>query len=292
MTIKEILEYNFIAIGSYELNLFHIIKALLVLIIAKIFILFFQRVAKKFFKRKNLDPGRQFAFLQFGKYIIYTIALLIAIEAIGVKLSIIWGGAAALLVGIGLGLQQTFNDVISGIILLIEGSISVGNIIEVNGIIGIVTKIGLRSSTVYTRDKISIIVPNSKLVGDNATNWSYDPEATRFELKVGVAYSSDVDLVTSLLLKAAEEHDKILIDPKPQVQFQDFDNSSINFRLLFFSFEYWAIDGVRSELRYKIFRFFRENKVEIPFPQQDLWIKNPLVLDQKNNNLEGEEFLK
>ena len=233
---------------------------------------------KRYFNRKNIEAGRQYAFQQFLVYTIYVVATLMVIEAIGIRLSVLWGGAAALLVGIGLGLQQTFNDLISGIILLIEGSIEVGDVIKVEGLVGTVRSINVRTSRVETRNNVSILVPNSKMVGENAVNWSHTREPTRFHIQVGVAYSSDVKLVTSLLLQAANVHSAVLRTPAPKVQFTDFGNSSLDFLLLFYSREYLRIEFVKSDIRYKIIELFRENNVEIPFPQRDLWLKNAEVL--------------
>jgi len=274
MTIKEILEYNFIHLGDFKLSLYHIIAAVLVLTAARVIMSLLSRLMDQYFKRRKVDAGRSYALLQFVKYIVYTSALLIAMEVIGVSISVLWGGAAALMVGIGLGLQQTFNDLVSGIILLIEGSVQVGDIMEMDGIVGTVTSIGIRTSKIETRDRISILIPNSKLVGDKAINWSHNEEPTRFQVNVGVAYSSDVELVTSLLLQAANEHKNILKTPPPRVQFKDFGNSSLDFMLHFFSYEYLPVEFTKSDLRYRITQLFRENNVEIPFPQTDLWLRN------------------
>jgi len=275
MTLKEVLEFSFFNIGDFHLSLYHIIAAGIILTIARIVVGVIKRVAGRYFERKEVDPGRQYAFAQFVKYIIYTIAILLALEAMGISISILMGGAAALLVGIGLGLQQTFNDLISGLILLIEGSVEVDDIIVVDGIVGKVTDIGIRTSKVETRDQTSILIPNSKLVSEKAINWSHTSKPTRFSINIGVAYTSDVDLITSLLLKAVEKHSKVLSTPKPIVQFVDFGNSSLDFVLMFYSKEYFGIELVKSEVRYTIMRLFREHEVEIPFPQTDLWLRNP-----------------
>ncbi|MEM0993681.1 MAG: mechanosensitive ion channel domain-containing protein [Bacteroidota bacterium] len=206
--------------------------------------------------------------------------VLIALESIGIQLSVLWGGAAALMVGIGLGLQQTFNDVISGLILLVEGTIEVDDVVEVDGFVGKVKSIGLRTSKVETRNRISILVPNSKLVGENTINWTHNQHPIRFQVSVGVAYASDVELVTQLLLEAAHGHSSVLKEPEPMVQFLDFGNSSLDFILHFFSYEQMSIEIVKSDLRYRITRLFREHDVEIPFPQQDLWLRNAEVLQK------------
>lgn len=283
MSFKEILEYNFLNISDFHLNLWNILMVIFIFTVARIFLWVLGRVIRRFFSKRQIDTGRQFAFQQFLKYIIYTITVILALEAIGIQLSVLWGGAAALMVGIGLGLQQTFNDMISGLILLIEGTVEVDDIVEVNGIVGKVTSIGLRTSKVQTRDRIAILVPNSKLVGDNATNWSHNRHAIRHQVNVGVAYSSDVELVTKLLLEVCKNHDKVLKDPAPQIQFKDFGNSSLDFILHFFSHEQMGIEFVKSDLRYRITQIFRANDIEIPFPQRDLWLRNGVVLEENYN---------
>lgn len=274
---KALLEYNF-TIGSFQVNIVQLIIAFLIITAARILLWVIGRFLNRYFKRQQIDAGRQYAFKQFVKYIVYTAAVLMALEAIGIQLSVIWGGAAALMVGIGLGLQQTFNDLISGLILLIEGSVEVDDIIKVDGLIGRVESINMRTSKIATRDNVSILVPNSKLVGENAINWSHEETPSRFQVRVGVSYSSDVELVTSLLLQAAAEHPNILKTPAPVVQFIDFGSSSLDFDLHFFSKEYMRIEFVKSDIRYKIMKLFRANKVEIPFPQRDLWLRNGEVL--------------
>jgi len=280
MTFKEILEYKFLNIGDIHVTLIHVLSAIFVLVVARVFMSLISRGMNRYFKKKGVDTGRQFALVQVTKYVVYTIAILTAIQALGVSISILWGGAAALMVGIGLGLQQTFNDLVSGIILLVEGSVEVDDIIEIDGIIGTVTNIGIRTSKVETRDKISLVIPNSKLVVDKSINWSHNAEPTRFNVKVGVAYSSDVERVTNILLAVAKEHKDILDDPAPRVQFQDFGNSSLDFALYFFSYNYLPIEFIKSDIRYKITKLFREHEVEIPFPQNDLWIRNPEALNR------------
>ena len=274
MNLKEILDYNFINIGDYQLNISNVIAVAVIILLARFSMWSINRITKKFFKRKKIDAGRQYAFLQVVKYVIYAGAVLLVLEAVDVSLSILWGGAAALLVGIGLGLQQTFNDLISGLILLVEGTVKVNDVIETDGIIGTVTSIGIRTSRVETLDHISILIPNSKLVGNNATNWSHNKASSRFQMQVGVGYKSDINEVTLLLLQAANEHEKILKTPVPEVQFKDFGNSSLDFVLHYYSYEFLRMEFVKSELRYRITELLRKNNIEIPFQQTDLWIRN------------------
>ncbi len=275
MSFTEILEYNFFSVGHFHLNLWNLIVLSGILFFTRMGVWFINRyfigaVARK----KQVDVGRRYALQQFVKYFLYTLGILMALQSIGIHLSVIWAGSAALLVGLGMGLQQTFNDLVSGIILLFEGTVAVGDMVLVDGIVGKVTQIGLRTSKVETRDQTSIIIPNSKLVTDNVINWSHTDVPTRFKVEVGVSYNSDVTQVEKLLLQEAVSQQGVLADPRPEVQFQNFGDSALDFSVYFYSTDYLQIEAIKSQLRFKIFVAFRQNKVEIPFPQQDIWIRN------------------
>jgi small-conductance mechanosensitive channel len=227
-----------------------------------------------FYRNKKMNIGSQYAFNQLLKYIIFTVATLYILDTVGVKLTVIWGGAAALLIGAGFGLQQTFNDFFSGILLLFERTVEVGDVVQLaDGLIGTVRKIGLRTSFVQTFDDRTVIVPNSQLVVNDVINFSHTDEKARFVVAVGVAYGSDTELVKQLLFEAAKVHDKVIKFPVPFVRFVDFGDSSLNFELHFWSRELVRIDDVRSDLRFKIDQLFREHDIVIPFPQRDVWFK-------------------
>jgi small-conductance mechanosensitive channel len=264
-------------IGEIIVTVGDLMEVVFILAFARFLVWFLRkRALKRLYRKREIDIGRQYAIGRFVTYVIYVVAFLWALQVAGVQLSVIWAGSAALLVGVGLGLQQTFNDLVCGIIILTEGTVAVGDIVVVDGLVGIVRKIGIRTSEVETRDQISIIIPNSKLVVNNVTNWSHADSPTRFQVKVGVAYSSDVELVKQLLLQAAADHPQVLKQPEPRVEFLDFGNSSLDFRLHFFTYEFFRIPFITSDLRFRITQLFRENGVEIPFPQQDVWFRNEL----------------
>lgn len=225
------------------------------------------------FKNNEIDQGTRFAINQLLKYVIYVIAVYIGLKSLDFDMTIILGGAAALLVGIGLGLQQTFNDFFSGLVLLFERSVSVGDILEVDGQVGAVKKIGLRSSIIETRGNISFIVPNSKLVNENVENWSHFVDHGRFNVDVGVAYGSDTALVKKLLLEALNDHHLVLDYPVPFVRFGDFADSSLNFSAIFFTNRFLIVEDIKSDLRFKIDKAFRDNNISIPFPQRDVWMR-------------------
>jgi small-conductance mechanosensitive channel len=227
-----------------------------------------------FYRRRKLNIGSQYAINQLVVYLIYFVTGLIALHVLGVDITVIAGGTVALLVGVGIGLQQTFNDFFSGMLLLFERSVEVGDVVEIEGLVGKVRRIGLRTSIVQTQDNRTVIVPNSKLVIDNVTNWSHGDDVARFFVTVGVGYESDVELVKKLLIEAAQQHPKILSSPEINVLLKEFADSALIFEVHFWSEEFMRIEDVQSDLRFAIMRLFNENKISIPYPQQDLWIKS------------------
>lgn len=260
------------SIDFYFSNLFIV---LLILLVARFIIwVLTNLILTRYYKIKKIEQSSQYAINQILTYVIFVIAIVVALENMGIKMTLIWGGAAALLVGVGLGLQQTFNDLISGIILLFERTVEVGAVLEIEGEVGIVRKIGIRTSIIESRDNIAIIVPNSKLIVDSVINWNHNDTKARFIIKVGVAYGSDTDLVQKIMVAKAREHPDVLPHPEPFVRFQDFGESSLDMELHFWSRKLMPIENIKSDLRYAIDKAFRESKVTIPFPQRDLWLRN------------------
>lgn len=260
-----------------------VLFALLILLLGRLVVwLVTQVILIGVYKRREIDTGGQFAINQLFKYVIYVIAFLMAIYSLGINMTLIWGGAAALLVGVGLGLQQTFNDFFSGLVLLFERSVSVGDILEFNGKVGTVIKIGLRSSIIETRGCESVIVPNSKLVNDLVVNWSHFTEKVRFQIDIGVAYGSNTQLVKKLLLQSASAHPMIMDYPTPFVRFQDFSDNALSFSVFFFTKNYIIVEDIKSDLRFELDKVFRENEIAIPFPQRDVWIRT--VTDASKEN--------
>ncbi len=182
----------------------------------------------------------------------------------------ILAGSAALLVGVGLGLQNIFSDFVSGIILLVESKIKVNDILEVDDLMCRVLEINLRTTTVLTRDDRYIILPNTDLTKNQIVNWTYNDIASRFEVAVGVSYSSDINLVKKILKQVANEQEEVLKSPEPFVRFNEFADSSLNFSVYFWSEQIYRVENIKSEMRTRIFELFAENNINIPFPQRVL----------------------
>jgi len=271
--IRDFLEFELFSIGEYTLRVYTIVAIFIVFLITKVILWLIKTTMFRKQKQKNQDLGNTYALFQIIKYVIWVIAFAFLLETIGVKITVLVAGSAALLVGIGLGLQQTFNDIVSGIILLSERSIKVGDILEIDDDTVKILDIGLRTSTAINRDEITIIIPNSLITANKVINWSHQSKKTRFKINVGVAYGSDVDLVIKVLKESALEHSDITDDSLVDVQFLDFGNSSLDFRVLFFSENIFRIEKEKSDIRKIINRKFIENNISIPFPQMDLYIK-------------------
>jgi small-conductance mechanosensitive channel len=271
--LQNILDTELLKLGGYQLTVSSIFSFVIVIIIANIIRITIRKVMlrKRF---SETEEKKRYTVYRIISYFIWTIAIVVGLEAAGLSISILLAGSAALLVGVGLGLQQTFNDLVSGVILLFEGSIKLNDVVVVDGQYGQITEIGLRTSKIVTRDNIIMIIPNSKFIVENVVNWSFNEDVTRFKVTVGVAYGSDVPLVRKILLESASEHKLILNEPHSRVFFTDFGDSALIFDLFFWTDQ--AFEGVviQSDLRYAIDDKFRENGVTIPFPQRDLHLKS------------------
>ncbi len=273
--VRHFLEFELLRVNKYQITVFDVLLIFTLLMTARLLVWFISSLLRRgFFRRKQVDKGRQEAVIQLIKYFVYLIVIILSLEIVGTSLTPLLAGSAALLVGIGLGLQQTFNDLVSGLILLFEGSINIGDIVELdNGLVGRVTEVGLRTSKVETRDSIGIIVPNSKFINNNITNWSHNRSLTRFIITVGVAYRNDPRHVESVLLESVNGHGEIAKNPSPTVRLRDFSKSRIKYELLFWTYSAWRIEYIKSEIRFVIFEKFREADIEIPFNQYDLNLK-------------------
>jgi len=223
------------------------------------------------YSKSDIERGAQYTLSRLVKYITVTIGFLIALQMIGFDLSVlaVFGGLFG--VGIGFGLQNIFSNFASGIILMLERPIQVGDIVELDGILGKVEEIRFRVAVVNTFDNESIIVPNSDLVSEKVTNWSYGGDTTlRLRIPIGVEYGTEIEKVEDILLEIAGEEEKALNEPEPQVFFKEHADSSLNFEL-----RVWVSDPrdritVHDNIRREIDRRLKEAEIGIPFPQTDV----------------------
>ncbi|CAM1366358.1 Mechanosensitive ion channel [Tenacibaculum sediminilitoris] len=272
--IKEITKFlNLrIPIGSKDVDF--TIKTVLFLIIALILAKYALRCFKKFStsKLQNEDKNKFDTIFSFASWLVYLITFSIALSSAGVNLSAILVASSALLIGVGLALQTFFQDIISGIFIILDKSVHVGDIIELDGKVGRVEDIKLRTTRAVTINNKVLVIPNHKYLTNSLYNWTQNGTTTRESVKVGVAYGSDVVLVKKLLLQAADEHPKVYKHPAPMVVFENFGDSALEFKLVFTLGDSFQALIPQSDIRFRIDELFREHKISIPFPQRDVHI--------------------
>ena len=272
-TITDFFNFEIFSFNDNSLSIFDLTNVIVIVIVTKLVLWIINKALFNKKKIHTLDKGSAFALFQIIKYLIWIIAISLMLETLGIKVTILLAGSAALLVGVGLGLQQTFNDILSGIILLLEHSVKVGDILEIDGDRVIIQEIGLRTSKGMNVRQIVVIIPNSLITTNKVINWSHQTQKTLFNIDIGVAYGSDVDLVIKTLEESAIEHLEFSECEFKEVRFVNFGNSSMDFQLYFYSKNFFSIEKVKSDIRKIIYRKFNENKITIPFPQMDLHIK-------------------
>ena len=267
------------------LNLLLIVSLLIGLVIASNYVTNLLRT--RILQATRINRGSQEVILTITKYGLISLGTIVVLQSNGIDLTSITIFGGILSFGIVFGLQDIARNFASGLVLLFERSVKVGDFIQIGDHSGTVETVRARSIVLKTLDRISIIVPNSQLLGNEVINWSHHNSASRLHLPVGVAYGCDMNKVKTILLKAADEHLEVLRNPKPQVVLTDFGDSSVNFELLI-----WISDPsrqlpIKSDLYFDIEAMFREQEVEIPFPQRDLNVRTgdlPLALSPQ---LEG-----
>ena len=271
LPFKDAMDYKIIDGDNFSIKPVHFILGALVIVGTRILLMGLEKLVGLDSIITSGDSSRKKNVLKFFTYIIWVISFLLILNLTGLNLTVFLGAGAALLVGIGFGLQQIFADLISGIFLLFEGNLREGDVVELNnGTIGRVTFIGGRTSKVKTRDNVVLIIPNSHFISQEVINWSHIETQTRFDVGVGVAYGSDVQLVKKVLLDCADDHPDISRTPKPFVRFQDFGDSSLDFSLYFWTAKTFLVENLKSDIRFAIEKNFRENNIQIPFPQRDV----------------------
>jgi small-conductance mechanosensitive channel len=286
-----LLNYNLFALGEAKITPLSI----LYLILLTYALFFLSRKLRDFLVEKllgktSLNLGARQAVGTIVRYFVLFIGFLVILQTVGINLTTLNVLAGAVGIGVGFGLQNIASNFISGLIILLERPVQVGDRIEVDDVNGKVIHIGARSTQIRTNDNVTIIVPNSKFISENVVNWSFSNQSVRFRVPVGVAYDSDLRLVRKLLLEVAEKNADVLREPKPGVRLIKFGDSSIDMQLWVWTREkLHRKTAFISELNFAIWEIFRENNIEIPFPQTDLHIRSgKLELKKDGINLSKE----
>ena len=222
----------------------------------------------------GMSEGTRHAIGALVRYSILFVGMFIGLRSVGFQLDAILVATGALGIGIGFGLQNIANNFVSGVILLAERPVKVGDVVHTGGVLGTVERVGPRATTIRQFDQTQAIVPNGELISSVVTNWTLDDRRVRIDFVVGVAYGSDTELVGQLIHDCIAAHPDILDEPEPRVLFVEFGDSSLNFRILTYVADIAQRLITQSDLHYAIDRAFREHDVEIPFPQRDLHLRS------------------
>jgi small-conductance mechanosensitive channel len=277
--VKETIEEEMNSILDYKLTFTEEIsisfQGLLFVVLALIVTAFVLKLVRRFVTR-NMPENNKVKFISVFSYIrwaVFIIIFLIAMDASGVNVTAVFTASAVLLIGVGLALQTLFQDIISGIFILVDQSVHVGDIIELEGKVGRVLDIRLRTTRAVTIDNKVLVIPNHLYLTNILFNWTENGTETREFVDVGVAYGSDVALVRKILVEIAEAHPTVLEVPKPVALFTDFADSSLNFRIAFTLNDSFAVRFTQSDIRFEIDKAFKKNNITIPFPQRDVHLK-------------------
>jgi len=279
ITFIDFLNHNFIDSEHFNLRFYNLIAVIAIYFSARIIINLSKLYISRYFKdHPNIDEGSEYVYLQLTKYVVSIIAFFISLKALDIQIAFLLTGSAALLVGLGLGLQDVFKDMFSGIVLLFEGNLKVGDIIEISNsgttqpIVAKILKINVRTTHIETRDGNVLIIPNNKLTQEHIENWSHGSELSRFIINLNIAYGTDTQLVSRLLKQAALSHPRVRKNMPVDVRLANFGDNGIDIELLFWADQSWDINFYKSDIRMEIDRLFREYKIVIPFPQRDIHI--------------------
>jgi small-conductance mechanosensitive channel len=270
---------DFFTIGAVEISLFLILIAILIISFAnRASKILTKYLLPTVYDKYQLGRGLRFTFDRVFHYVIMIVAIFISLSTVGIDLSALTVFAGVIGVGIGFGLQNIASNFISGLILLFERPIKVGDRVVIDDIIGDVEKINMRATIIRTLDEEHIIVPNSYFLEEQVINRSYGTQKLRLVIPIGVAYGSDVNLVKELLEKIATDEalqtEETLLQPKPFVNFVGFGDSSLDFELFIWIKNQTEFVKIKSNINFRIYEIFTLHNIEIPFPQRDLHVRS------------------
>lgn len=270
--LNKILNYELIKTATGALKVEHLLILLIALLLTNILLRIYRKIITR---HMSIDDRQKFiSIFNFLKFFIYFIVIVFTIHSSGINLGLFATYSAAIFVGLGLALQTFLQDIVSGMTIILDQSLHVGDIIEMDGIVGKVTKIRIRSTIMVTRNDRVMVIPNHKFMNEVLLNWTQNEYSNRESVTLGVGYSSDVELVKKLLIECASSTEGVLQNEPILVYFEDFGNSSLIFSVFFYVNDGMISPKIQSEIRFKIDDQFRKNNIEIPFPQRVVNILN------------------
>jgi small-conductance mechanosensitive channel len=291
ITFADFLKVRLLDLPNFKLDFLDLLVIVSVFFGARIAVNFSTlMISKRFQRSKNHDKATEFIYIQIAKYLIYIFSILFCFQLLNIT-SLLLGGSAAILVGIGFGIQDVFKDFVAGFVLLFEGKLRVGDIVEIapsskgnskvqNTIVAKILKINLRTTEIQTREGNVLIIPNTRLTQDQVENWSHGSELTRFTINVTVDYGANTELIQRLLKQAALAHPNVNKQEPVIVRLANFGENGLELELIFWADQNWDINNYKSEIRFEIDRLFREHKIRIPYPQRVMHVNQ--AKDQSN----------
>lgn len=277
MNLEEVLDYSLLRFFKYELKVGMLVAIAVILFINYLIL----RITKAIIDRKASEDyytrGRLISINLLVKYLAWTISISLILVTLKINVTFILAGSTALLVGFGIGVQEIFKDIVSGIFILMEGTIKVKDVLQVDDTFGRVVNIKLRTTELLTRDGTHVIVPNGKFITENVKNWSHHEKVARFVIPVRVAYDTDVNLATKILFDVANQHEFTISNDEERpivIRMTDFEPDAIILELKFWTDHVFTAGRIRSQLRYEIYNQFKKNNIKFPYPQRAIHIKN------------------
>jgi small-conductance mechanosensitive channel len=279
ITFADLFKVRLIELPNFKLDFSDLLVIVSVFFGARILVSFSTLlISRRFQRSKNYDKATEFIYIQIAKYFIYIFSIFFCFQLLNVT-SLLLGGSAAILVGIGFGIQDVFKDFVAGFVLLFEAKLRVGDVVEITPvskagskstetIVAKILKINLRTTEIQTREGNILIIPNTRLTQEQVENWSHGSELTRFTIKVTVEYGSNTELIQRLLKQAALAHPNVNKSEPVFVRLADFADNGLDLELIFWADQSWDINNYKSEIRFEIDRLFREYKIKVPYPQR------------------------
>jgi len=279
ITFADLFKVRLIELPNFKLDFSDLLVIVSVFFGARILVSFSTLlISRRFQRSKNYDKATEFIYVQIAKYFIYIFSIFFCFQLLNIT-SLLLGGSAAILVGIGFGIQDVFKDFVAGFVLLFEAKLRVGDIVQITPvskgntksfetIAAKILKINLRTTEIQTREGNILIIPNTRLTQEQVENWSHGSELTRFTIKVTVDYGSNTELIQRLLKQAALAHPNVNKNEPIFVRLADFGDSGLELELIFWADQSWDINNYKSEIRFEIDRLFREYNIKVPYPQR------------------------
>jgi small-conductance mechanosensitive channel len=273
---RKFLQWPFFFIGNVPVTPLFLTKCTVFLLALSLFSRLFRSfLSKRILSHTSMDRGRQYAFVRASGYVIFLLGLIVGLDSTGLNLRSVLVVGGALGVGIGFGLQNIVANFVAGVVILFEGPIKVGDLIDVGNTHGEVIRIGARGTWVRTFDNEVLIVPNSEFINSRVANWTANDRTVRFTVPVGVSYDSDLDMVCDVLLDIAKRNEHVLREPAPAALVTGFGDNSVNLSLRVSTTTMTdRMVFLKSDLFMEIFRVFREKKIEMPYPQHDVHVRS------------------